>query len=118
MDVKDLDALFSGLQGCCLHNPQWLPADVEAVLAGLWRGCGGWMQVAADGSKEDTESESVFAVKLKDGGYGLLHESEDYTGHGCRCDAFTGRYGSLGELLAAWYARITDPNWPRYCARK
>ena len=108
MDVKDLEAVFRSLEDCCLHQPQWRPIDVETVLAGVWRGYeGNWQPVTVDDPdgypswKPETESESAFAVKLKDGDYGLLHESEDYTGHGCQCGAFTGRYDGLRELLDA-----------------
>jgi hypothetical protein len=108
MDVKELDAVFRYLETCCLHQPQWRPLDVESVLAGVQHSYGGdWEPVTVeDGDgyvswKNGTDSESAFAVRLKDGGYGLLCEGEDYTGHGCQCSAFTGRYGTLAELLAA-----------------
>lgn len=107
MDVTELDAVFRYLENCCLHEPQWRPLDVESVLAGVQHGYGDeWKPVTFEDAgyvswKDGTDTESAIVVKLKDGGYGLLHESEDYTGHGCRCGAFTGRYDSLEDLLAA-----------------
>lgn len=85
--MSDLDDMFKILEGCCLHDPQWYPADVEKEIA--W---GGDVQTGS-------ESESVVVVKLKDGTFGLLTQGEDYTGHGCQCDSMTVKEQSLYTLL-------------------
>jgi hypothetical protein len=113
---------FIELRGCCLHDEQWAPDDVEEVLVAWYTGGdegGGPRLISVDdfeGSSLDpvhlygpnwsaqwkpsgNEDGSIFVVSLKDGGYGLLEESEDYTGHGCQCSAFTGRYDTIEELL-------------------
>lgn len=71
--------------GCCLHAPPWSPGDVTSVAAWIWDGYGaeGWR----DGPKTASDSESASVVTLRQGGYGLLLESEDYTGHGCQCSS-------------------------------
>jgi hypothetical protein len=104
LSVNDLTELFSDLLGCCLHEAQWTPGDVQKILVALWDGTEGWpprgWQPLTD-VKGSTDSESVYVAALKDGTFGLLYESEDYTGHGCQCHSFTGRYASLDDLLDA-----------------
>jgi len=107
--LSDLDSIFTQLTDCCLHKPTWTPGDAVGVLAsvqnddsvwsdesGVWTDCkmdeyGNW--------KAGTDSGSYTVVQLRDGRYGLLSESEDYTGHGCQCGAATGVYSSLRDLL-------------------
>jgi hypothetical protein len=91
--VTDLEGLFEDLENCCLHQPQWRPGDVHKVLR--WHG-----ERSAAG-----DSFSVIIVRLKGnieepGGYGLLTQSSDYTGHGCQCDSMTVREPGLAALLA------------------
>lgn len=97
--IRDLESAFVSLAACCLHDPLWTPADVESVLGSAWRGdeSGGW-QRGGYGDKDAAESQSVTVVRLKDGRFGLLDESEDYTGHGCQCGASATAYASLPEL--------------------
>lgn len=91
--MSDLADMFAELRGCCLHDPQWLPEDVERIIA--WHG----------DRQTGSESSSVVIVQLRPGGekrqgdYGLLTQSEDYTGHGCQCGSMTVREGSLAKLL-------------------
>lgn len=86
--MSDLSEMFERLQGCCLHNPQWLPQDVAQEIA--------WAGDRATGG----DTSSIVLVALKDGrGYGLLTQSEDYTGHGCQCDSMTLREPTLRLLL-------------------
>jgi hypothetical protein len=85
--------MFRDLLDCCLHDPQWTPADVNRIIA--WRG----------DRQTGSESSSIIVVSLKraDGspdGYGLLTQSEDYTGHGCQCRSMTARERFLARLLA------------------
>ena len=75
----DLVVMFGSLRDCCLHDPQWVPEDAEEELA--------WAGDRHTGS----ESSSIVIVRLKSDGYGLLTQSEDYTGHGCRCGSMTAR---------------------------
>lgn len=102
---EHLEVMFGSLLGCCLHNPTWTPVDVDKVLCSIWnRYSEEWQDCAApEGQygawKDGTDSISYTVVRLKDGRFGLLSESEDYTGHGCQCGAATSVYGSLGDLL-------------------
>lgn len=89
---ESLNDMFSTVTGCCLHDPQWLPGDVDRELS--------W--------KEDkghyAESSTIIIVRLNavngQQDYGLLTESADTTGHGCRCDSMTVREPSLSRLLS------------------
>jgi hypothetical protein len=94
---EELRETYAGLLACCLHDLQWSPDDVAEPLCTVWQGdgSGGWQPDA----KQSTESSAYVVVKLKDGRYGLLEDSEDYTGHGCQCGSSTAVYGSLDELL-------------------
>lgn len=98
VSTEDLREVYDGLAACCLHERLWSPDDVAEVLAMVWCGdeSGGWQE----GTKQSTESTAYTAVKLADGRFGLLSDSEDYTGHGCQCTSSTAVYGSLDELLA------------------
>lgn len=105
LTANDVEQMFGYLQGCCLHAPVWTPVDITEVLCSVWNGdgSGGWTDSGVPGEygswKDSTESSSYTVVRLKDGRYGLLSESEDYTGHGCQCDAATNVYDSLDDLL-------------------
>lgn len=102
LDMTGLKDLFQYLDNCCLHEPDWRPDEVEKVLLGIYRDYGSDWKVAPEGSNKQgwSDSESITVVKLKDGGgYGLLAEDEDYTGHGCQCGSYTGSYDSLEQLL-------------------
>ncbi len=93
--MSDLKDMFDVLLGCCLHEPQWLPEDVDKILC--------WVGDRQNGS----DSSSIVIVRLKTRAaekpygleYGLLTQSEDYTGHGCQCDSMTVRESSLSRLL-------------------
>lgn len=84
--MTELTELFDTVQGCCLHDPQWVPVEVSQILT--------WKEDKGDYA----ESETIVIVKLTDG-YGLLTESADTTGHGCRCGSMTVREKTLRELL-------------------
>jgi len=96
MTLEELRGEYESLAACCMHDRPWSPDDVAEVLCWVWRGDGGTWR---DGPKDETESEGIIAVKLADGRYGLLTESEDYTGHGCQCNSATGVYASAGDML-------------------
>lgn len=101
---KHLEHMFSYLQSCCLHTPVWTPADVDRVLCSIWSEYSGqWADSTTPGEyggwKGGTESESYTVARLRDGRFGLLSESEDYTGHGCQCSAATNVYATLNDLL-------------------
>ena len=85
--MSDLEEMFSVLRGCCLHDPQWLPENVARVVT--------WVGDRQNGS----DSSSIVIVQLKDRAYGLLVQSEDYTGHGCQCSSMTVKAAGLGDLL-------------------
>lgn len=105
--LSDLELMFQELLRCCLHQPVWTPTDATEVLCSVWHGddSGGWADCLPDGAdgcyswKTCSESSSYTVVQLKDGGFGLLSESEDYTGHGCQCGAATSTYSSLDDVL-------------------
>jgi hypothetical protein len=84
----DLREMFRDLEGCCLHEPQWKPEDVQQIIC--WHGA----------RAAENESSSTVVVMLTNGrGYGLLTQSADYTGHGCQCTAWTVKEPSLHLLL-------------------
>ena len=106
LTARHLEIMFGQLQNCCLHDPAWTPVDVAEVLYSIQQADyeGGWKDSTVPESprgdwKDGADSSSYTVVRLHDGRYGLLAESEDYTGHGCRCDAAASIYGSLDELL-------------------
>ena len=94
--MSDLADMFEVITGCCLHEPQWTPADVAKEIR--------WYGDRQNGS----ESSSIVIVRLKPtegqrphmADYGLLTQNEDYTGHGCQCSSMTVRESNLGKLLA------------------
>lgn len=102
---KHLEIMFRQLQGCCLHDPVWTPVDAVRVLCSVQSDyCGdGWKDCTAPDAygtfKDSTDTNSYTVVRLKDSRFGLLSESEDYTGHGCQCNAATGAYDSVSDLL-------------------
>lgn len=104
LTAKHLEVMFRQLQACCLHDPVWTPVDVDRVLCSVQSGYGGgWKDCTAPDDygtfKDGTETSSYTVARLKDGRLGLLAESEDYTGHGCQCNAATGAYESVSDLL-------------------
>lgn len=117
--AKHLETMFGQLQNCCLHRPTWTPVEVAEVLCSVQNtdGEGGWKDsLVPEGDygnwKDGTESTSYTVVRLKNGRYGLLSESEDYTGHGCQCAAATNVYTSLDDLVRLgveeWQAEARD----------
>ncbi len=86
--MSDLEEMFKDLEACCLHDPQWHPADVAQEIR--WQG----------DRRTGSESSSVVIVRLTGGGYGLLTQQEDYTGHGCQCGSMTVREPTLIKLLS------------------
>ena len=108
--MSDLSEMFADLRSCCLHDPQWLPEDVDEELA--------WIGDRQTGP----ESTAIVIVRLKTRStrlpylfeYGLLTESEDYTGHGCQCDSMTVKEDGLAKLLA----HLDDWELTRVIARK
>ena len=86
--MTDLEEMFKDLEGCCLHDPQWHPADVAREIA--------WIGSRQTGS----ESSAIVVVGLIGGAYGLLTESEDYTGHGCQCGSMTVKEPTMRALLS------------------
>jgi hypothetical protein len=67
------------LMKCCLIKTRFLPHELREVILWRWNSFDGQWQ---DGPKIYTESESYALVRLANGEYGVLTESEDYTGHG------------------------------------
>lgn len=95
-DISELAETYEMLEACCLHEPQWRMEDVDTFLCGVWGDSySGW----ADTPKQGSDCSSVWVTRLKDGTYGLLCESEDYTGHGCMCNSYTVRCQTLSGLL-------------------
>lgn len=94
--LSHLRLIFNTITGCCLAEPLWFPEDVQEVLVSVWSGSGWEYQ---EGFKEQGDSDSLTIVSLKDGEFGLMEEAEDYTGHGCCCHSYTGRYNTLDELM-------------------
>jgi hypothetical protein len=85
-EITEVFSAFKELEGCCLHEPQWRPIEVEKILTVV-------------GDLLCNDADSLLIVSLKNGGYGLLAESSDYTGHGCRCGSMTARETTLYGLL-------------------
>lgn len=86
--MSDLEEMFMELRSCCLHDPQWLPEEVDREIT--WVG----------DRKTGRESESIVIVMLKSREYGLLTQCEDYTGHGCQCGSMTVREPTLSKLIS------------------
>lgn len=89
--VQEMDAigeLFRDLGKCCLHDPQWMPSDVQRVIC--WHG---------DRAADD-EASTILIVYLRDNAYGLLVQSSSFTGHGCGCDSMALREVTFHRLLA------------------
>lgn len=106
LTLKHLETMFRSLQSCCLHQPPWTPVDAETVLCSVQNQYGdSWKDSTPPGTddypswKDGTDSASYTVARLRDGRYGLLAESEDYTGHGCQCQASAAVYDGLDELL-------------------
>jgi len=86
--MSDLEEMFKDLESCCLHNPLWRPDDVQRVIK--WHG----------DRQTGPDSSSIVIVRLKTPPiFGLLVQSEDYTGHGCQCNSATSRRHTLASLL-------------------
>lgn len=96
--IDDLRGTYESLASCCLHNPEWSPDDVTEVLCTVWSGEDTGSEWRT-GEKTCTESASYTVVKLTGGRFGLLAESEDYTGHGCQCGSTTAVYLASSGLL-------------------
>lgn len=95
MTLDDLKEHFKYLESCCLHEPVWTPGDVTEILFAIQSdGSSSWTVGWEGGS----ETSVIVVVALKDG-YGLLSSGEDYTGHGCQCGSFTGKYEKLSQLF-------------------
>lgn len=93
--LEALAGAFEYVSGCCLHNPLWGPDDAVEVLGWTWNGDG----CSGAGPKEVyCDSGQDVIVRLNDGAFGYFTESEDYTGHGCQCNAFAGKYPTLEAL--------------------
>lgn len=90
MTVSDLTHTFAALENCCLHDPQWRPSQVAAIV------CYRTFQRTDD----DRFFSVIVIVTLRNAQYGLLLESQDYTGHGCECGAMTVTEPTLAKLLS------------------
>lgn len=97
-DLKELEEHFRNLRACCLHDPQWTPVEAAEVLFAVQRDPYGGDQWE-NGYHGGSDTSVVVGVRLRDGSYGLLSSSEDYTGHGCRCGSYTGRYVDFKDLV-------------------
>ncbi len=79
---------YLSASGCCLHDPQFSPDDVRAVIYAYHR------------SGYYAESDTTMIVTLKDDqGLGYFTSSEDTTGHGCQCGSMTVKEPTLHLLL-------------------
>jgi hypothetical protein len=85
--------LARGISGSrmCYHIPEDdLKRLEEPGVKVLWaKQHGGWY----------TEREMVALVRLADEGFAVLHEGEDYTGHGCQCSAEVAFYRTLDKAV-------------------
>lgn len=87
--------LARGIEGCrtCSHVPEAPLKRLEKVkprdILGVW----------TDSNWSTTEhSMTVFMRAGKE--YAVLHEGEDYTGHGCQCSGDVQFYPSKREAIA------------------
>jgi len=99
--LAGLRSQFDMLESCCLHDPKWHLAQVAGVIAAVWSGdySEPWQELDLAEGKPSSDSESYTVVRLADGRFGLLAESEDYTGHGCQCGSSAVAFSTLPELL-------------------
>lgn len=72
---------------------------VEACCRWKGEGSGGDGSDWSDGPKPCTDSQSYAVCKLRDGRYGVLLESEDYTGHGCQCSGSASVHDTLDDAI-------------------
>ena len=99
LTTQQLQDRFAYLEACCMHSAQWRPQDVTDVIA--------YSEGEPDGDSE------IVVVELRDGGFGLMISSEDYTGHGCQCSSETVRVDSLRAIML----RLTDGEFRRVLMR-
>lgn len=86
--MSDLSDLFYEVRDCCMHDPQWLPEDVDREIS--WTG----------DRESGRDTSSIVIVALKNGFFGLFAQSEDYSGHGCVCNSMAVSEPSLGRLMS------------------
>lgn len=103
LTAGELAEAFRQFEDCCLHSPVWTPAGVDKILCCVQGDASGWARSAGWTAVSDgigyVDSRSYTVVRLKAGTFGLLAEWSDTTGHGCQCDAATGTYDSIPDLL-------------------
>jgi hypothetical protein len=92
-----LQDYFEYLLTCCLHDPQWTPDEVASIV-GWYSNEGLSSRWIAGESEGGSEVEVLVIVRLKDGSWGVLESSEDYTGHGCQCGSRTSRHDTWEDL--------------------
>lgn len=72
--LKDFKEYMKFLESCCLQHPENYNVD-EIVSVDEW-------------TISENDGPSGGAIfKFKDGTWGAMEESQDYTGHGCQCNS-------------------------------
>jgi hypothetical protein len=94
-----LESTLEGLSGCS-HAPE---ADIQAVSDGEPR-----VTEAYELLGDYAESESAAVGQLKDGRWFAAEQSEDTTGHGCRCSGALGFYATEEDAI-----RLGLSQWAR-----
>lgn len=95
-EKEDLLDAFDYLEDCCLHEAQFTPAEVDSILAYGWME-GGWKrELCLTGN----DGQGFAVARLKNGRYGLITASADYTGHGCQCGSMTVVADTLPEIVS------------------
>ena len=85
------------LAGCCLDHPEpdWSGAIVKKVIR--------WWDHSEGLDKDypgDSDGSRIAMFLTDDGRFGVLEDSEDYTGHGCQCDSAFAVFDNIAQALA------------------
>lgn len=72
ISLEDFKIEMDRLQGCCLKHPEDYQVD-QIVHVEYW----------VESIPDEATGYAIF--RLKDGRWGSMDESQDYTGHGCQC---------------------------------
>ena len=85
---------YEQASGCGEHALGFSPEEVAEVLWAIWDGYD-----AGSFEYSGSDDRTVSLCRLKDGRFGVLEESEDYTGHGCMCSGSADIFDNLEDAL-------------------
>lgn len=97
--IEDLATDIEYLTTCCMGHVMFTGDDIAEILLNGQRthGTDGYGPIYY--GIIDTDCDTFVIVRLKNGKFGLLTASADYTGHGCQCGSMTLVKDTLPEIL-------------------